>query len=484
MLDALQERLDGVLRSLKGQAKISESNIDEVIGEVRRALLEADVHVHVARDFVKRVQEQAQGARVLKGVNPGQQFVKILNDELVQLLGGDNAPIAFAQGEPTVLMMVGLQGSGKTTSAAKLALLLKKKQGRRPFLIAADVYRPAAVEQLAVLGQEIDVPVFRPIDNDAVKTVIAGLEEARKGSFDTILLDTAGRLHIDENMMQELMRIQTVATPHEILFVADAMIGQDAVNAAAEFHQRLSVNGIILTKMDGDTRGGAAMSIRQVTGCPLKFVGLGEKLGALEPFYPDRLAQRILGMGDVVGLVEKVQDQIERQDAEKMAAKLARAEFDLEDFLSQLQMIKKLGPLEGILKMIPGIGSKIKDLNLDPKQLVRTEAIIQSMTPKERALPSLINGSRKQRIAKGSGVQDSDVAALLTQYNQMKGMLKQFSSMGLMSGMMGGGAAPSGLPMSGFGPRKAAVSKAPKVNMASAGFGASRAKAKRKKKKR
>lgn len=473
MLDALQERFDGILRSLKGQARISETNIEDATREIRRALLEADVSVQVARDFVAKVAEEARGAEVLKGVLPGQQFVKIVHDQLVALLGGEHAPIAFARGGPTVIMMVGLQGSGKTTSAAKLAGLLKRKMGRRPFLVAADIYRPAAVEQLAVLGRELGVPVFRPVDNDALKTAREGLAEAGRGRFDTIILDTAGRLHIDEPMMQELERIRAELQPHEILFVADAMIGQDAVRAARDFHQRLAFTGVVLTKLDGDTRGGAAMSIRAVTGAPVKFTGVGEKLEALEPFYPERLAQRILGMGDVVGLVEKVQEQVERQDAEKLAARMARAEFDLEDFLSQLQMIKRLGPLEGLLKMIPGVGSKLKDMDLDPRQLSRTEAIIQSMTPRERQQPAVINGSRKARIARGSGVKENDVGLLLKQYDQMKGMMKQMSGMGLFGGMGGrkGAAAEAARPL-------------PVVNPVSAGFAAQRAQRKSGKKKR
>ena len=473
MLDALQERFDGILRSLKGQARISESNIEDAAREIRRALLEADVSVQVARDFVAGVTEEARGAEVLKGVLPGQQFVKIVHDQLVALLGGEHAPIAFARGEPTIIMLVGLQGSGKTTTAAKLAGLLKRKMGRRPFLIAADVHRPAAVEQLAVLGRELGVPVFRPIDDDALKTAREGLVEARRGPFDTIILDTAGRLHIDEEMMQELERIRAEFNPHEILFVADAMIGQDAVRAARDFHQRLSFHGVVLTKLDGDTRGGAAMSIRAVTGVPVKFTGTGEKLDALEPFHPERLAQRILGMGDVVGLVERVQEQVERQDAEKMASRMARAQFDLEDFLSQLQMIKRLGPLEGLLKMIPGVGSKLKEMDLDGKQLTRTEAIIQSMTRRERQQPAVINGSRKARIARGAGVKENDVGLLLHQYDQMKVMMKQMGGMGLFGGMSG---------------RKNMAAEAarplPVVNAVSAGFAARRSQKKTGKKKR
>jgi signal recognition particle subunit SRP54 len=469
MLDALQERFEGILRSLKGQSRISESNIEDASGEIRRALLEADVAVQVARDFVARVAEQARGAAVLKGVLPGQQFVKIVHDELTALLGGEQAPLTFARGEPTVIMMVGLQGSGKTTSAAKLAHLLKRRMGRRPFLVAADVYRPAAVEQLAVLGGQLGVPVFRPVADDPLRTAREGLAEARRGHFDTVILDTAGRLHIDEAMMRELERIRAELTPHEILFVADAMLGQDAVRAASQFHQRLAFHGVVLTKLDGDTRGGAAMSIRAVTGAPVKFTGTGEKLEALEPFHPERLAQRILGMGDVVGLVEKVQEQVERQDAEKMAARMARAEFDLEDFLSQLQMIKKLGPLEGLLKMIPGVGAKLRDLDLDGGQLTRTEAIIQSMTPRERKQPAVINGSRKSRIARGAGVRENDVGLLLHQYEQMRTMMKQMGGMGMFGGARRGAEAPR---------------PAPALNPVSAGFAAKRAQRKTGKKKR
>lgn len=486
MFDALQERFDGILRSLKGQAKISESNIEEAVREIRRALLEADVNVRVARDFVERVAEKARGAEVLKGVQPGQQFTKIVQDELTEMLGGENAPLSRAPSGPTIVMLVGLQGSGKTTTAAKLAGWLRKKEGRRPFLVAADVYRPAAVDQLVQLGKQLGVPVFRPVENDAARTAREGLAAAIDGSFDTVLLDTAGRLHVDDALMRELERIREEIRPTEILFVADAMIGQDAVRAASEFHSRLSVDGIVLTKLDGDTRGGAALSIRQVTGCPLKFVGMGEKLDALEPFHPERLAQRILGMGDVVGLVEKVQAEVDAHDAERLASKLARADFDLEDFLGQLQMIKKLGPLEGLLKMIPGVGSKIRELDMDPRHLTRTEAIIRSMTPAERAQPAIINGSRKKRIARGSGVQENEVGLLLTQYDQMKGMLKQFSGMGLF-GRKGGAPMPGmpglpGLPGAPRGRREGGGP--PAVSAVSAGFAVERAKRKAKQQKK
>ncbi len=440
MFESIQDRFDGILRGLKGTAKISESNIEEAVSQIRRALLEADVNIKVVRTFINDVREEAKGEGVLKAVSPGQQFTKILSDKLQELLGGQAEPIRWNREGPTVIMMVGLQGSGKTTSAGKLAGMLKKK-GRKPFLIAADVYRPAAVDQLVVLGEQLGVPVFRPIDDDPFKTAVEGLAEAKRQGADTILLDTAGRLHIDEGMMAELEAIRGEIQPSEILFVADAMIGQDAVNAASEFDRRLAFTGVVLTKLDGDTRGGSALSIRSVTGKPIKFVGLGEKLDAIEQFHPDRMAQRILGMGDVVTLVEKAQEQIDRVDAEKMAAKLSRAEFDLEDFLSQLQVIKKMGPLEGLLKMIPGVGSKISQLNLDPKSMVRTEAIIQSMTPGERKQPAAINGSRKKRIARGSGTQENEVQALLNQYNQMKGMLKQLSGLGGMGALFGGGGA-------------------------------------------
>ena len=467
MFDALQERFDGILRGLKGTARISESNIEETVREIRRALLEADVNVRVARDFVDRVREAAQGADVLKGVNPGQQFIKILHEELVDMLGGEHVDLAKAESGPTVVMMAGLQGSGKTTTAAKLAGMCKRRRGARPFLIAADIYRPAAVEQLVTLGGQLGVPVFRPVANDAVRTAVEGLEEARRQGADLIFVDTAGRLHIDEEMMREVERIREVIEPHEILFVADSMIGQDAVNAAREFNERLQFHGVVLTKLDGDTRGGAALSIRVVTGKPLKYVGTGEKLDAIEPFHPDRMAQRILGMGDVVSLVEKVEEQVERADAEKMAAKIQRAEFDLEDFLSQLQMLKRLGPLEGLLKMIPGVGNKLKDLDFDPKQLTRTEAIIQSMTKLERGNPKVINGSRKTRIARGCGLTENDVSLLLNQYFSMKDMMKQLSGLGAFGGMR----APSA---------KAAAGPTPpsQLNPVSAGFALQRAKRK------
>ncbi len=490
MLDALQHRFEGILRSLKGQGRISESNVEETSREIRRALLEADVNVKVARDFVSRVREKALGEDVLRGLRPDQQFVKIIHDELCDLLGGESEGIRWATGAPTVVMLVGLQGCGKTTTAAKLAAHFRKR-GRRPFLVAVDVYRPAAVEQLAVLGQQLKLPVFRPVDGDAVRTAVLGVEQGRAQRADTIILDTAGRLHIDDEMMQELERIKSEVRPGEILFVADAMVGQDAVNAAREFHQRLAFQGVVLTKLDGDTRGGAAMSVRAVTGVPIKFIGLGEKLDALESFHPDRLSQRILGMGDVVGLVEKVQEQVDRLDAEKMAEKMQRAEFDLEDFLSQLQMLKRMGPLDGLLKMIPGVGSKLKELDLDPGHMVRTEAIIQSMTPGERANPGLIKGSRKRRIARGSGTGEQDVGQLLNQYDQMKGMMKQMSGLGGLGGLMGGRGrgvpALAGLP-GGPGQPVPRGGQPGRVNPVSAGISGSRAqrkaKAKKKKKKR
>ncbi len=427
MLDALASRFEGIVKKLRGEGHISETNIEETLRDVRRALLEADVNHRVVTDFIAGVREQALGERVLQAVSPGQQLVKILNDELIELLGRAAAPLNWQPGAATVIMAVGLQGSGKTTFCAKLAALLKRK-GKHPLLVAADVYRPAAVEQLRILGEQVSVPVVTPIDGDALKTAIAGVETGRRDRHDPIILDTAGRLHIDVEMMEELVRIRGEINPAEILFIADGMTGQDAVNAAAEFQNQLDFHGVVLTKMDGDARGGAALSVKAVTGKPIKFVGIGEKLDALEQFHPDRMASRILGMGDVVTLVEKAQEQVDRQDAEQMAQKLRDASFTLQDFLAQMQVIKRMGPLEGLLKMVPGVGSQLGDLDMDPARMVHTEAIIYSMTPQERDKPELMNGSRKKRVALGSGTTVQEVNQLLNQFFQMREMMKRMSA--------------------------------------------------------
>ena len=424
MLDTLSSRFESIVKQLRGEGRISEKNIDETLQEVRRAMLEADVNYQVVTDFIASVKEKAGGERVLQAVSPGQQFVKIINDEMVELLGHAAAPLNWNPGGQTVIMVVGLQGSGKTTFSAKLAALLKRK-GKTPLLIAADIYRPAAVEQLCILGEQAGVPVFKPVGNDALKTALAGVEQGQRDKRDPIILDTAGRLHVDEEMMQELVQIKEQVNPQEILFVADGMTGQDAVNAAGEFQRQLDFNGVVLTKMDGDARGGAALSVKAVTGKPIKFVGVGEKLDALEQFHPDRVASRILGMGDIVTLVEKAQEQVDDQDAASMAKKLQNATFTLKDFLSQMQIIKKMGPLEGLMKMIPGAGSQLGNMDLDPSRMAHTEAIIYSMTPLEREKPELMNGSRKKRVALGSGTTVQEVNQLLKQFFEMRQMMKQ-----------------------------------------------------------
>ncbi len=426
MLDALSARFESIVKKLRGTASISEKNIEETLQDVRRALLDADVNYQVVTDFITVVKEKAIGAQVLLAVSPGQQFTKILHDEMVELLGRAAAPINWKPGGQTVIMVVGLQGSGKTTFAAKLAALLKRK-GKNPLLVAADIYRPAAAEQLRILAEQASVPVVTPVENDALQTALAGVARGGKDHHDPIILDTAGRLHIDQEMMGELVRIREQLNPSEILFVADGMTGQDAVTAAREFQRQLDFHGVVLTKMDSDSRGGAALSIKAVTGKPIKFIGIGEKLDALEQFHPDRIASRILGRGDIVTLVEKAQEQVEAQDAEAMAKKLQNATFTLQDFLAQMQVIKKMGPLEGLMKMIPGVGSKLGDMDLDPSRLAHTEAIIYSMTPLERVRPELMNGSRKKRVALGSGTTVQEVNQLLAQFFQMREMMKQMS---------------------------------------------------------
>jgi len=423
MFEDLSQRLDGVFKKFRGRGVLTEDNVKEGLREVRRALLEADVNYLVAKQFVKRVQERAVGEEVLKGLHPGQQVVKVVNDELVGLLGGANAPLARSSEGTTVVMVAGLQGSGKTTFCGKLAYRLKKT-GKRVLLVAADVYRPAAKDQLKVVGDGVGVEVFlRPTD-DAVAICREGVDEARNRGFDYVVLDTAGRLHVDDALMKELERIQEFVTPHETLLVLDGLTGQDAVNVAEQFNERLGVTGAVLTKMDGDSRGGAALSLRHVTGVPIKFVGVGEKSDALEAFHPDRMASRILGMGDVLTLVEKAQDAIDMDSAEAMAKKLQKQEFTLEDFLVQMQQIKKMGPLEDILKMLPGVGNKLAGLNVDDKAMGRVQAIIQSMTLQERRNPGVIDGSRRKRIARGSGTQVQEVNKLLKQFRDARKMMK------------------------------------------------------------
>lgn len=426
MFSNLAEKLQSALDKLRGRGKLTEKDVDEALREVRLALLEADVNFRVVKDFVGRVKERAVGEEVMQSLTPGQQVVKIVHEELTALLGGSQARLQFSGRTPHVIMLVGLQGAGKTTTVAKLAALLRR-QGHRPLMVAADVYRPAAIKQLQVLGQQLDIPVFALSEKeDPVRIAAAGVAHARSYGNDVVLIDTAGRLHVDEDMMDELERIARDVDPKETLLVLDAMTGQEAVNVAVKFNERLDLTGFIMTKMDGDARGGAALSVKAVVGKPIKFAGVGEKLDALEPFYPDRVASRILGMGDVLTLIEKAQAAMDEQAAQKMAEKLRTADFTLEDFLEQMQQLKKMGPLDQILGMLPGFGgAQLKGLQVDEKQFVVMQAIIQSMTPEERADPSIIKASRKRRIAAGSGTSVQDVNRLLKQFDQTKTLFKQ-----------------------------------------------------------
>ena len=437
MFESLSEKLEGALQDLKGQGKIADVNIAESMREIRRALLDADVNYQVAREFTKTVKEQATGEEVLTSVTPGQQLTKIVHDELVELLGGEQEDIEMASTPPTVILVAGLQGSGKTTFCAKLAGYFKSK-GRSPLLAAADVYRPAAVDQLKKLASEVDVPVYSVLEDgkvvqDAVRVADEAVTHARKKARDVVIIDTAGRLHIDEKMMKEVTDIKETVQPNETLFVVDSMTGQDAVNTAKEFNEQLDYEGVVLTKLDGDTRGGAALSIRKVVHKPIKFASTGEHLDALTPFYPDRMAQRILGMGDVVSFVEKAQEQYDEKQAETLRKKIRSQEFDLADFYEQLQRIKNMGSIKELMGMIPGLGRKVRDLDIDDDAFRHIEAIIMSMTPEERRNPQILNGSRRRRIARGSGTEVRDVNQLIKQFNEMKKM------MGTMSKLMGKG---------------------------------------------
>lgn len=429
MLEQLRENLDGVLKKLRGQGTITESNIQNAMREVRRTLLEADVNFTVARDFIRAVTEKALGVRVLKSITPGQQIIKIIHEELTRILGEENVPLNLGGLPPAVLMLVGLQGSGKTTLAAKLGLHLKSS-GKRPLLVAADVYRPAAIDQLVKLGLDTDIPVYAEKGVNPLTICRNAMDKARQDNTNVVIVDTAGRLHIDEKMMDELRSLEHFLHPREILFVADGMIGQDAVNAAREFNEQLSVTGLVLTKMDGDTRGGAALSIKSVTGKPVKYISSGEKPGDLEPFYPDRFADRILGKGDIVSLVEKAQEAVDEKEAEKLEQKLRKNQFTLTDFQKQLKMLKKMGSLGSLVEMIPGF-SRLKNVQVDENHFIRTEAILNSMTFQEREMPQVINASRRKRIARGSGTQVSDVNRLLNQFEQMKKMMKKMNKMKL-----------------------------------------------------
>ena len=441
IFESLSERLQETFKKLRGHGKLTEDDVNEAMREVRMALLEADVNFKVVKDFIKTVKERAIGQDILETLTPAQVVVRIVDEELTNLMGGTQSRINMSSKPPTVIMMVGLQGAGKTTSAGKLGLSLKK-QGKRPLLVAADIYRPAAIKQLQVVGEQLELPVFTMEQGtDAVTIAKESLAYSVSHANDVVIIDTAGRLQIDEKLMQELRDIKAKVKPHEILLVVDAMTGQESVHVAQSFHDSLGLDGVVLTKMDGDARGGAALSVKAVTGCPIKFVGMGEKLEALEPFYPDRMASRILGMGDVLSLVEKAQAAFDMEEAKKMEKKLRKDEFTLDDFLSQMQQVKKLGSLDSILGMIPGMGNIKKqlagqDLDLNGKEMRQIEAIITSMTPKERADISIINGSRRKRIAMGSGTRVQDVNKLLKQFGEMKKLMKKMKK--LQGGKKGG----------------------------------------------
>lgn len=438
MFENLSERLERSFKVLKGQGKITELNVAETLKEVRRSLLDADVNYKIAKDFTNRVKEKALGMNVLTAVKPGQMMVKIVHDELAELMGGKNVEVDI-KGNPAIILMSGLQGSGKTTFSGKFANLLKTKKGKNPLLVAGDVYRPAAIEQLRVLGEQIGVEVYTDENSkDPVKIAQDAVKYARSKGFDVVIVDTAGRLAVDEQMMNEIAAIKEAIHPNETLFVVDAMTGQDAVNTAKEFNDRLDFNGVILTKLDGDTRGGAALSIRTVVNKPIKYVGTGEKLEALDAFHPERMADRILGMGDIVSLVEKAQEQFDAEEAMKLQRKISRDQFNFNDFLSQIQQIKKMGNIKDLASMIPGVGKALKDVDIDDDAFKGVEAIIYSMTPLERENPSLINGSRRKRIAEGSGTTVQDINRLLKQFEESKKMMKMLSGGGKLMRRMPG----------------------------------------------
>lgn len=427
MFESLGDRLQSAISKIKGYGKITEDNISEVTREIRLALLEADVNYKVVKEFIANVKEKALGEEVAKSLKPGEMFVKIVKDELVELLGGEAAPL-YISGKPSILMLVGLQGAGKTTMIGKLGLLLRKKHAKKPLLVACDVYRPAAIDQLKQIGKELNITVYDEGKGNPVEIAKNGVAYAKENGFDYVLLDTAGRLHIDEALMDELNNINNEVKPNEILLVVDSMTGQDAINVIEGFNSSLPLTGAILTKMDGDTRGGAALSIRHLTNIPIKFVGISEKMDGIEPFYPDRIATRILGMGDIMTMIEKAEEVIDQDEAMKAAKKMKEGKFDLEDFLSQMKQIKKLGPLENLIKMIPGVPKELKGVKIDPKDMAHIEAIILSMTPYERRHPEVLKATRKQRIAKGSARSVEEVNRLLKQFDQMKVMMKQFKN--------------------------------------------------------
>lgn len=430
--EGLAERLQGTLQRMRGKGKVSEADVKEMMREVRLALLEADVNFKVVKDFIARVKERAIGQEVLKSLTPGQQVIKVVNEELTSLMGGEQSKIAVANKPPTVVMMVGLQGAGKTTTTAKLANHLRKKHNRNPMLVAADIYRPAAIKQLETLGKQLNMPVFSLGDKvSPVKIAEEALKQAKEEHHDYVLIDTAGRLHIDEELMGELQQIKELAKPEEILLVVDAMTGQDAVNVAESFNEQLDITGVVLTKLDGDTRGGAALSIKAVTETPIKFAGMGEKIDQLEPFHPERMASRILGMGDVLTLIEKAQANVDEEKAKELERKMRTMDFSFDDFLEQLEQVRNMGPLDELLGMMPGMNKVkgMKNLQVDEKQIGRVEAIVRSMTKLEKQDPSVINASRRRRIAKGSGTSIQDVNRLLKQFEDMKKMMKQMTNM-------------------------------------------------------
>ncbi|TCX53243.1 signal recognition particle protein [Dehalobacter sp. 12DCB1] len=438
MFEGLSEKLQATFKRLKGKGKLTEADVTEALREVRIALLEADVNFKVVKELVARIKERSVGQEVLESLTPGQHVIKIVHEEIIHLMGGSESKISISSKPPTIIMLVGLQGAGKTTHGAKLANMLKK-QGKYPLLVACDIYRPAAIKQLEVLGEQIKVPVFSLGQENPVKIASDSLVFARKNGNDVVIIDTAGRLHINEELMDELSRIKGNVKPHEILLVVDAMTGQDAVNAADAFHQQLGLDGVILSKLDGDTRGGAVLSVKAVTGCPIKYAGTGEKMDALEVFHPDRIASRILGMGDVLTLIEKAQQNVDEKKARELEEKIRKQELTLDDYLDQIKQLRSMGPLSSVLEMLPGIGKQLKGVQIDEKEFYKAEAIICSMTAEERRKPILIKDSRKKRIAKGSGTTVVDVGRLLKQYEQTKKMMKQLSGLPGMGGTAKGG---------------------------------------------
>ena len=428
MFETLSDRLQNAIKNIKGYGKITEENIDSMVREVRLALLEADVNYKVVKEFTSAVREKALGEEVKKSLTPGEMFVGIIRDSLVELLGGVNTPLNL-NGNPACLMLVGLQGSGKTTTIGKLANLLRKKHNKKPLLVACDIYRPAAIEQLKQIGKELNIPVYSEDSKDAVSIAKNGVCYAKENGYDYVLIDTAGRLHIDDNLMDELQSIKNIVKPEETLLVIDSMMGQDAINVITGFNSKIDLTGVILTKLDGDTRGGVALSVRHLTNVPIKFIGDSEKMDGISYFYPDRMASRILGMGDILSIVDKANEAIDEKEAEKSLKKMQKGKFDLEDFLSQMKQIKKLGPLENLLKLIPGASKMgLNNININPKDLAHIEAIILSMTPYERKHPEILKASRKERIAKGSGRNVMEVNRLLTQFEQSKKMMKMISN--------------------------------------------------------